>query len=318
MFQNQAETIFVSISDEVKAGIVKESAKWSEKETGGMLFGTVEESEVKLTISISKVFIPPEETAIRKSTYFEIEPTYAREILDSEPLLYLGNWHKHLGFGGPSHGDHSQIGNFFQNNPHRNTILTLIIDFLSEDDYNIILEVYRRKEEINEDIESSLFIITPLQEKNLPYDPIHTLTSVKSSSEKGISEKLIALLKQTIIMVYSSVESVEDIHHLEGSLPDEKIISFPYRFSVEQEDNHQYIDLRVLVSFPPTFPYGDIFIDLSSHDLSRKFTIQTYPASFADGKEQIQPFLELLQTFLEEKAQKLLEDPLWKIMRDLS
>ena len=117
MFQNQPETIFVNLFDEVKLDIVEEAMKWPGKETGGMLFGTIENTEDKQTISISKVVIPPEETAIRKSSYFEIDPEYSREILDQETILYLGNWHKHLGFGGPSQGDKAQIGDFFQNNP---------------------------------------------------------------------------------------------------------------------------------------------------------------------------------------------------------
>jgi hypothetical protein len=230
LFQNQPETIFVNLFDEVKLDIVEEAMKWPGKETGGMLFGTIENTEDKQTISISKVVIPPEETAIRKSSYFEIDPEYSREILDQETALYLGNWHKHLGFGGPSQGDKAQIGDFFQNNPHRNTILTLIIDCLSEEEYNFILEVYRGNEISEHDSDSPSFKVITFRENNSIFESVNTSISINSISEKGISEALITRLKQELVEVYNSVNSVEDVYLLDGVHPAEKIVSFPYRF----------------------------------------------------------------------------------------
>ena len=88
------------------------------------------------------------------------------------------------------------------------------------------------------------------------------------------------------VMVFSAVEAVEDVYQLEGSLSDEKILSFPFEFSIETKDKLELINLRVLISFPPTFPEGEIFIDLSSLDQSRNFTLKTYPCSYVSDEER--------------------------------
>ncbi|MCK4848902.1 MAG: Mov34/MPN/PAD-1 family protein, partial [Candidatus Heimdallarchaeota archaeon] len=120
MSENRMISIFVQFNQSVHDIIVKEASSWPDLETGGMLFGKITESENSLSVTIDKTYIPPDSSCIRKSSYFEIDPDQAKEILESESALYLGNWHKHLGYGGPSSGDHRQIEDFFLNNPHLN------------------------------------------------------------------------------------------------------------------------------------------------------------------------------------------------------
>ena len=126
--------------------MINEASLWPDLETGGMLFGKITESENSLCVTIDKTYIPPDSYCIRKSSYYEIDPDYAKELLENEPSLYLGNWHKHLGYGGPSSGDHRQIEEFFLNNPHLNVIITCILDFLSDDNHELIIEVYLRSD----------------------------------------------------------------------------------------------------------------------------------------------------------------------------
>jgi len=130
--------------------MIQEAAKWPETETGGMMFGKIVDKNSILEITISKTYIPSENDSIRNKTYFEINPDYQREILDKEELLYLGSWHKHLGYGGPSHGDHNQVEEFFRINPHKKIVLAVILDFISEEDYELIIEVYKRADTLTD------------------------------------------------------------------------------------------------------------------------------------------------------------------------
>jgi hypothetical protein len=43
-------------------------------------------------------------------------------------LEYIGNWHKHLGYGGPSYGDDKQAEIFLNRNLHKRSYLSLILD----------------------------------------------------------------------------------------------------------------------------------------------------------------------------------------------
>lgn len=290
--------------------MIEEAAKWPGKETGGMMFGKIQDMESSLKIRIQKTHIPPIEECVRNNTYFEINPEHARLILDTEKYIYLGNWHKHLGYGGPSYGDHSQIAEFFVVNPHKNIVISLIIDLLAKDNHEVIIEVYRRNENIEENTELN-FQTFRIKESNISYylDEI-------SEDEEGITKEQIALVKQELIGFYKSKFTREDIHLFMGSIPNERILSFPYQVSIEAEGDSKTLDLLILISFPPEYPDGQIYIDISSQNLSRKFTIEKHPANVLYEKELIQPFLQLLEATLEEKIPLLMKEPFWKIMSE--
>jgi hypothetical protein len=61
--------------------------------------------------------------------------------MEKNNLAYLGNWHKHLGYGGPSNGDDKQAELFLIQNSHKRNYLSLIIDFYNND-YNLIATNY--------------------------------------------------------------------------------------------------------------------------------------------------------------------------------
>lgn len=313
LFQNQAESIFISLSNRMIDEMLEECTKWARKETGGMMFGTITKVESRLEIKIEKTQIPSDEYCVRNSSYFEINPEYARFMLDNEKLLYLGNWHKHLGYGGPSYGDHKQIEEFFKLNPHKNLVLSMIFDAFSDEDHELIVEVYQRNKTLEEE-EQSIFRTYRIPKSNISF---FSGDDDLPKKETGITEGQISMIKHELTQVFNSQFTIKDIHQFIGSSFDEKILSFPFRVDIETQGSNRILDLLILISFPPNFPDGQIYIDISSQDLSRKFTIEKHPANVLYEEELIQPFLLLLKDNLEETVPEIMKKPLWKVMSGL-
>ncbi|MHA1214835.1 MAG: Mov34/MPN/PAD-1 family protein [Candidatus Hodarchaeales archaeon] len=290
--------------------MLNEAEKWLKDETGGMLFGKIQQLGLKTEIIISKTYIPPETATKRSSMFFEIDPDYARRVLSKESLLYLGNWHKHLGYGGPSRGDHQQIREFFIHNPQKNTIIAVILDYQSQEDYKLIVEVYRRVENPSQENKGKYetFLV--------PEDQIHYFTcpSNESNTFLGINDTQLDLIKQYLIKTFDHSFNETQVQEFNGSTSGERIISFPYEFRIDTEEGLQTFSLLILISLPPEFPDGQIYIDLSSQDLSRNFTFEKQPASFLADEDLIQPFFDLLKTKLEDDAPSFLLRPVWQIM----
>ena len=305
----QEESIFIDINQSVFDDMINEAAIWPDKETGGMMFGKISKNELNLNIEILRNYIPPDDNCIRKRSYFEIDPLYAKKVLDSEQLLYLGNWHKHLSYGGPSHGDHLQIAEFFENNPHLDTVVTFIIDFHSSIDYTPIIEVYIRPEANTEEI-SQGFLTFRVPNENISFSLKEDILPTRI---KGIPKEKIDIIKSELIIISEGKLNLQDIDTFPGQTIDEKILSFPFQFKLKDEEE---IELVVLISFPPEFPEGKIFIDIASKDMSKNITFDTHPAETLNDEELIGPFLTLLKAKLEDDVPLLLQKPLWKVMRD--
>ena len=128
--------------------------------------------------------------------------------MDTEKLLYLGNWHKHLGYGGPSYGDHLQIGEFFTLNPHKNTVVSLIIDLPTENNHTVVVEVYRREGNLEEGTENS-FQTFRIPESNISYYS----NNIISEEEMGINKEQMSLIKRELVQVFKSKFTIEDIDH---------------------------------------------------------------------------------------------------------
>jgi proteasome lid subunit RPN8/RPN11 len=127
------------ISEDVINDIVEESNRHKNVETGGLLFGKI----VGEYIIILKL-IHFSTNARRTQFYFEMDEDFAINItkqMEKNNLAYLGNWHKHLGYGGPSNGDDKQAELFLIQNSHKRNYLSLIIDFYNND-YNLIATNY--------------------------------------------------------------------------------------------------------------------------------------------------------------------------------
>ena len=305
-------SIYVQFNQSIHDIMINEASLWPDLETGGMLFGKITESENSLSIAIDKTHIPPDNCCIRKSSYYEIDPNYAKEILKNEPSLYLGNWHKHLGYGGPSSGDHRQIEDFFLNNPHLNIIITCILDFLSEDNHEMIIEVYQRLDADSITSEESF------QTFRVPSEDISFFSDDFTQIEKvsGISPERIKTIKQALLEIYDSSFPFDDIDDFPGSANNERIISFPFHAKIENSKMQEEIDLQILISIPPEFPNGKLYIDLSSKDMSKNITIDKHDADVLNNEELILPFLELLKVNLEDEVPSLLKQPLWKVLKN--
>ena len=129
----------VIIAEDIINDIVEESNRHEKVETGGLLFGKI----IGECIIILKV-IHSSTNAKRTKVYFEMDEDFAINItkqMEKNNLAYLGNWHKHLGYGGPSNGDDKQAELFLVQNSHKRNYLSLIIDFY-KNDYNLIATNY--------------------------------------------------------------------------------------------------------------------------------------------------------------------------------
>jgi hypothetical protein len=311
LFNYQVDSIFVQINQEMFDAMIKETSLWPGKETGGMLFGKISEIDLGYEITILKTNIPTEEYCTRKSAYFEISPDYAKKIVEKEKLSYLGNWHRHLGYGGPSPGDLRQIEEYFDINPHLKSVITFILDFPTDEDYDLIIEFYSRIRN-HFDQKEKTFETYRIPQSNITFLEEHKQLS---ETNKGISEEQIRTIKKALVDINDLTLSIEDIDDFEGQTPNEKIISFPFQFKIETSGRFINIDLLILISFPPNFPEGKIFIDISSQDMSKNITFEKYPADMLNDNELIHPFLLSLKASLEEDVPSLLKQPLWKVMQ---
>ena len=140
-----------AIAKEVYEAMEQTASSAPRQEIGGMLFGSIDDSENEPRVNVEQVVHLPPEGYSNSSSHFEIDPTYSSYVVDeySSDRKYLGNWHSHLGYGGPSSGDHQQVADFFGNNDFRDYLISIIMDRqtkISSPSYSPIAEVYRNKQ----------------------------------------------------------------------------------------------------------------------------------------------------------------------------
>ncbi len=338
-------SIEVYIQEDVYSDIVAEVEKQKNVETGGLLFGTVKVSNNLKSIFILREFTPPDHFCIRERAYFEISPGYAKGIVENESLTYLGNWHKHLGYGGPSSGDYHQIEEFFEINDHLDRIIAMIIDS-SDSTHTTHIEFYERIQDNNDLPENSpLFNTYKVSPHNFRIidditdfiEEIEDITDFKEDfdefeiqndvviadteiSKEEIINRKILQIKTKIFEQFKPNLSEKEIKKYEGRNPDEQILGFPIQYDlkdlVEVRTNslQLILNLKLLISFPNNYPNGEIYVDLASADITRLFTIETYPSAVLDDVESINNFILSIKNLIENKIPSLLDYPLWKIL----
>jgi hypothetical protein len=129
----------VLIAQESANNILEDSNKYQHVETGGLLFGKIID---KYIIILKVVNLP---NAIRTQVHFEMNEEIAiseTKKMEKSGLEYIGNWHKHLGYGGPSIGDDKQAEIFLIRNIHKRSYLSLILDFCSDGTNELIATDY--------------------------------------------------------------------------------------------------------------------------------------------------------------------------------
>ncbi len=83
--------------------------------------------------------------ATRTQVHFEMDEDIAiseTKKMEKVGLEYIGNWHKHLGYGGPSYGDDKQAKIFLIRNLHKQSLLLLILDSYGNGRNELIATVY--------------------------------------------------------------------------------------------------------------------------------------------------------------------------------
>jgi proteasome lid subunit RPN8/RPN11 len=118
-------------------------------ETGGMLFGEIRGTGDRAYVEVQITENVPRSQSSRSAVHFRINEAFMTEALEthqSSDRVYLGNWHTHLGYGGPSGGDYRQVAKFFERNPARRLFVAVILDRSpgTEEGYEPIIEMYER------------------------------------------------------------------------------------------------------------------------------------------------------------------------------
>ncbi|MGE5634382.1 MAG: Mov34/MPN/PAD-1 family protein [Deltaproteobacteria bacterium] len=171
------------ITEDAINSIVNESNRHEKVETGGLLFGKII-GECIIIVNI----IHLSTNAKRTQVYFEMDEDLAINItkqMEKNNLAYLGNWHKHLGYGGPSNGDDKQAELFLIQNSHKRNYLSLIIDFCNNN-YNLIATNYYfdKDEFIKKDLEIQKIIDIQELDKILKGQKINITNYIENLSRK--------------------------------------------------------------------------------------------------------------------------------------
>jgi proteasome lid subunit RPN8/RPN11 len=136
VIMNREEILIVQDSAN---NILEDSNKYEQVETGGLLFGKTID---KYIIILKVVNLP---NATRTQVHFEMDEDIAiseTKKMEKVGLEYIGNWHKHLGYGGPSYGDDKQAKIFLIRNLHKRSYLSLILDSYGNGRNELIATVY--------------------------------------------------------------------------------------------------------------------------------------------------------------------------------
>lgn len=139
------------LSEEVYTSMEDRAAERPRTEVGGMLFGTFEKDDGEVVdVRVERVVNVPDDQGVHQATYFSIDDSFMSDVVDEyiPPYTYLGNWHSHLGYGGPSSGDHKQVSKFFEENPERDYLIAVIQDRdggIRDPEYDTYIELYERK-----------------------------------------------------------------------------------------------------------------------------------------------------------------------------
>lgn len=169
------------------------AAERPKTEVGGMLFGAFEKEDGKVVnVQVERVVNVPDDQGIHQSAYFSIDDGFMNEVVDEyiPPYTYLGNWHSHLGYGGPSSGDHKQVTKFFKQNPDRDYLIAVIQDrdgSPRDPSYDTYIELYERKHDGS--FEYTIHSVTGI--KTIEHPPERTVDEdAKSESDDGLLDRV--------------------------------------------------------------------------------------------------------------------------------
>lgn len=232
------------IHDDVYRAMNEEAEQKPKRETGGMLFGSFDGSGDSLVVSVERVDLIPDEAAQRSAAHFGIDPNYSDQVLDQycPEFTYLGNWHSHLNYGGPSQGDYQQVSRFFETNPNREYMIAAILDRrqLNPPNFELIAEVYQRAsggttgegDFITRRIKAAF-----LYDRDSEYDPDHRLGSLVAEFDirRSLTKRLEGLADLIAETTPVHANHEDALVYLDrGGSVDEVVLCLPLRYRNEE------------------------------------------------------------------------------------
>ena len=207
------------LSEEVYTSMKDRAAERPRTEVGGMLFGMFEKEDGRVVnVRVERVVNVPDNQGVHQATYFSINDSFMSDVVDEyiPPYTYLGNWHSHLGYGGPSSGDHKQVSKFFEENPERDYLIAVIQDRdggIRDLEYDTYIELYERKRDNSTDYH--IHQITDVD--TIEHPPERT---VDDESEGGSATEvdLLERIEAEISAVASDNELASDMSELASEL----------------------------------------------------------------------------------------------------
>jgi len=294
------------LSEEVYTAMVDRAAERPKTEVGGMLFGDFEKEDGEVVdVRVERVVNVPDDQGVHQATYFSINNNFMHEVVDDyiPPYTYLGNWHSHLGYGGPSSGDHEQVTKFFCQNPDRDYLIAIIQDRsggIRDPEYDTYIELYERKNERSTDYQ----ILNVSDIETIDHPPERTVDEKENTagdnlldriendlSTLDIEETLSSDLLDLATEITTHVDQVDEhgvgtVYQNLGDNP-ETILLVPVEFSVasQNEESESRIEQTMdevtdTLSLSPSYsgdstnPSGPISAFLST----------SIPSTYPDGK----------------------------------
>jgi len=250
-------------------------------ETGGLLYGHYEKDKI---IILKNVKVPAK---IQSKYEFEIDENSAIQInekIEREGYKYLGNWHKHLGYGGPSHGDDEQAKNFLFGNPSQNKYFSLIIDLFQNGQYNFIGTIYEKS------------LRNEIHKKNIEIITIYDKYKNNGNDSSNYLQELGKLSKTIQNITKLEAKFFKDFNILQH------VIQIPLnKFYNNKRNLLFYISFPIQESNPNDYVYlGIISEDYSIYRTLEKFTLNLVRSNPDEFIKKIKTILDTIDIYLDD------------------
>ena len=240
-------------------------AKTSEgTEIAGLLFGIEDNHNNPIVFKI----VTPKTNSKKTATSCILDRDYANTItreLEFNGLYHLGNWHKHLGYGGPSNGDDKEAKHYLEINHHKSKVHALIVD-IQGFEFDIYIVSYVKNNDIIYKKQLNLTLISTKKLKKLAIKYLSTIDPIRK-----ITEHLEGLLNRECLILNRSITNEFLIQIPINLDKQEKFIKEISGSNIKTEKEEG--QLFIYISIPNYINYfadkqEKIFIGIASKDYS--------------------------------------------------